>query len=48
MTVEEDRRKIYLPPGEWVDYWTKEARSCGWQEVETEQIPVYQRRLHFR
>ena len=48
MTVEEDRRKIYLPPGEWVDYWTKEARSCGWQEVETEQIPVYQRRLHIR
>lgn len=44
MTVEEDRRKIYLPAGEWVDYWTKEALSCGWHEVETQQIPVYQRK----
>lgn len=44
MTVEEDKRKVYLPAGEWVDYWTGEAVSCGWHEAETDNIPVYQRR----
>lgn len=44
MTVEEDMRKVYLPAGEWGDYWTGETVPCGWHEVETDNIPVYQRR----
>lgn len=38
-----NKRKVYLPAGEWVDYWTGESVSSGWFEVETEQIPVYRR-----
>lgn len=44
MTAEEDTRKVYLPAGEWIDYWTGEPVSCGWHEVVTENIPVYQRK----
>lgn len=42
MTAEQDKRNVYLPEGDWVDYWTKEKVSCGWFEVETDNIPVYE------
>ena len=40
-----DERRVYLPKGEWTDYWTGEPVSSGWFEVETEQIPVYRKKL---
>ena len=39
-----DERKVYIPEGEWVDYWTKEPVSCGWHNVKTKNIPVYEKR----
>lgn len=39
-----DKRRVYLPQGEWTDYWTGEPVSNGWFEVETEQIPVYRKK----
>lgn len=45
MTAEQEKRRVYLPEGSWHDYWTGEAVSCGWHEVETSQIPVYVREL---
>ena len=36
-------RKVYLPEGEWVDFFTGEKQECGWFEVETDNIPVYKR-----
>ena len=43
LTSESDERKVYLPKGNWVDYWTKEPVSEGWFEVKTEDIPVYEK-----
>lgn len=43
LTAESDTRKVYLPEGKWVDYWTKEPVECGWFEVTTENIPVYEK-----
>ncbi len=34
-------RKVYLPAGEWKDYFTGEPVESGWFEVETNGIPVY-------
>lgn len=42
MTEEEEMRKVYLPAGEWVDYWTGEIVPSGWHEAQTDNIPVYQ------
>ena len=39
----EKKRKVYLPQGKWVNYFTKEEQKCGWFEVETENIPVYEK-----
>lgn len=36
-------RKVYLPDGNWVDYWTKRPVNNGWFEVETDNIPVFER-----
>ncbi|MBE7043132.1 MAG: glycoside hydrolase [Ruminococcaceae bacterium] len=44
MTAEEEERKVYLPQGSWVDYWTKEPVASGWHTVKTAQIPVYERK----
>ena len=41
LTVESDTRCVYLPEGNWRDYWTKEKVRCGWFEVTSEKIPVY-------
>ena len=35
------QRKVYVPQGCWVDYWTGEAIGGGWHDVQTEDIPVY-------
>lgn len=43
LTAESDRRKVYLPKGNWVNYWTKELVNAGWFEVETDQIPVFEK-----
>lgn len=38
-------RRVYLPEGKWVDYFTKEPISCGWHDVTTDGIPVYEKIL---
>ena len=38
-----DKRRVYLPEGNWVDYWTKQPVKNGWFEVETDNIPVYEK-----
>lgn len=43
LTAESDCRKVYLPQGNWVDYWTKQPVQSGWFEVETLNIPVYEK-----
>ena len=43
MTAEEDSRKVYLPQGEWKDYWTGKPVSSGWFEVQTDNIPVFEK-----
>ncbi len=42
MVCGERSRKVYLPKGNWRDFFTKEAVPCGWIEVETDGIPVYE------
>ncbi len=41
-----DRRRVYLPPGEWVDYWTK-SRFRGpahiWVDAPLETLPLFVR-----
>lgn len=39
----ETSRKVYLPVGQWRDYFTKEAVRSGHFTVETEFIPVYEK-----
>ncbi len=36
-------RNVYLPDGNWVDYFTKEPVKSGHFTVTTENIPVYER-----
>ena len=38
-----DERKVYLPEGKWVDYWTKEKVNSGWFSVNTKKIPVFEK-----
>jgi alpha-glucosidase (family GH31 glycosyl hydrolase) len=41
MVCGEDARKVYLPQGQWMDYWSGNSVEEGWIEVKTEKIPVY-------
>lgn len=41
MVAGEESRRVYLPQGEWRDYWTGESVESGWREVKTEKIPVF-------
>ena len=41
MTANQDTRMVYLPKGEWVNFWTGKKQQCGWFEYSDEQIPVY-------
>ncbi len=43
LTAESDERQVYLPRGDWRDYWTKEKVNCGWFAVNTKNIPVYEK-----
>lgn len=44
LTSKIDERRVYVPAGQWVDYFTREPVACGWHEhVATESIPVYER-----
>jgi len=43
LTEDSDERRVYLPKGRWIDYWSKEEVKCGWIKVHTENIPVYER-----
>lgn len=43
MTADTDTRNVYLPEGEWRDYWTKQSVRAGWHEVTTDLIPVYEK-----
>ena len=36
-------RRVYLPKGEWRDYFTKEPKDSGWFEVQTDMIPAYEK-----
>ena len=36
-------RKVYLPQGTWVDFFTGERVASGWHEVTTDGIPVYRK-----
>jgi len=39
----ESKRKLYLPKGEWIEYFSGKEQPSGWFEVETELIPVYRK-----
>lgn len=43
LTAESDERDVYIPKGEWADFWTKKKINSGWIHVKTENIPVYER-----
>ena len=38
-----DTRKVYLPEGNWVDFFTEEPVASGWHTVTAENIPVYRK-----
>ena len=42
---EGNTRDVYLPQGEWKDFFTGEPVTPGWRKVTTDGIPVYQK-LH--
>lgn len=39
----EYKRRVYLPDGQWTNYFTGEKQDSGWFEVETLEIPVYKK-----
>ena len=39
-----EERDVYLPAGEWEDYWTGEKVEAGHHTVKTDKIPVYIRK----
>ena len=43
MVAGEEQRRVYLPAGEWVDYFTGEAVASGWLEYRGSGIPVYRK-----
>mgnify|MGYP003306933725 CR=1 FL=1 len=45
LTEQSDTRMVYLPKGEWVDYWTGQKVNSGWFEVTTDSIPVYRKEV---
>lgn len=42
--VGENKRRVYLPDGKWVNYFTGESVEPGWFDVKTDKIPVYEKR----
>lgn len=43
MTAEQNEREIYLPEGEWVDYFTRKSVTCGKFIYKGDGIPVYEK-----
>ncbi len=43
MPLEADEREVYLPQGNWRDFWTKEKVNSGKFTVATENIPVFEK-----
>ena len=43
MTCKSDERMVYLPAGNWRNYWTKEPVISGWFRVCTDNIPVFEK-----
>ena len=43
IAVGEKGREVYLPKGNWINYFTKEPVESGFFHVETRGIPVYQK-----
>lgn len=41
MVCGETERNVYLPKGEWRDYWTGERVENGWIKISTDKIPVF-------
>lgn len=39
----EKGRRVYIPEGNWQNYFTKEKAENGWNEVITDFIPVYEK-----
>lgn len=40
---ESDERKVYLPKGKWVDFFTRKETGSGWIDVKTKGIPVFEK-----
>ena len=43
LNIDENGRRVYIPAGEWTDYYTGKPVENGWSDVETNKIPVYRR-----
>lgn len=43
MTAEQTERTVYLPQGEWVDFFTREPVLCGKFVYKGDGIPVYEK-----
>ncbi len=43
MPLEADEREVYLPEGNWRDFWTKEKVESGRFTVKTDNIPVFEK-----
>ncbi len=43
MPIDSDEREVYLPKGNWRDFWTKEKVVSGKFTVTTENIPVFEK-----
>ena len=43
LTAESDERMVYLPDGNWTDFWTGDEVSSGWFSVNTDKIPVFRK-----
>jgi alpha-D-xyloside xylohydrolase len=41
MVCGQKSRKVYLPQGKWIDYWTKKPVDNGWLDVCADKIPVF-------
>lgn len=35
-----EERDVYLPPGTWIDYQTREIYEGGWHSIEAGEIPI--------
>lgn len=43
MVAGEHERQVYIPEGDWVDFYTDEKVPCGYINVSTDKIPVYRK-----